>query len=398
MQVHMAFDGRTSVSAQAGDRIPALDLLRLVAVLGVIAFHYGFRGPPELRGGAALPELAWFARYGYLGVPVFFVISGFVIAFTANGRTAAGFAIARIARIYPGFIFCMTLTSFSILAFGVSHFETSFVQWAANLFIAAPALNQPYTDSAYWSLVVEVTFYAWVISLMTAGLFPRRIDAIVLVWLSISMLNELTIDSRLIERIILSEDSGFFAAGLLIYELYRGRRNTALQWLLALSIATAVFQAVHNLGRLRDDTGAIFDGWIVAIVCIVSILVVIRATRIRQLPLPAGVIIGAGGLTYPLYLLHQKIGYVALYWIGPVAHPAVLVSAIVIAIMLLSWAMWRYVEKPCQRLTKQVLTDIAASFGQTVRSRAVPAQDGLLRGRVARDFQATAEQRRAPMG
>ena len=45
---------------------------------------------------------------------------------------------------------------------------------------------------------------------------------------------------------------------------------------------------------------------------------------IRHLPLPKNVVIAVGGMTYPLYLLHQKIGYDAFYRIGPVAHPAAL--------------------------------------------------------------------------
>src|SRR4051794_37888110 len=89
------------------ERVPALDLLRLVAVLGVVAFHYGFRGPTE-HGvtHVAIPELAAFGRYGFLGVSVFLVISGFVIAYGSG----PGFAIARFARIYPTFMVCMTLT------------------------------------------------------------------------------------------------------------------------------------------------------------------------------------------------------------------------------------------------------------------------------------------------
>src|SRR3954469_8577552 len=95
----------------APGRVPALDLLRLVAVLGVMAFHYGFRGPTAQDvTHVALPELAAFGRYGFLGVSVFFVISGFVISYSAEGRTGPGFAIARAARIYPTYLLCMTLT------------------------------------------------------------------------------------------------------------------------------------------------------------------------------------------------------------------------------------------------------------------------------------------------
>src|SRR6185295_17219947 len=98
----------------------------------------------------ALPWLTPVAKYGFLGVPVFFVISGFVIAYSAEGRTATGFAIARFARIYPGFLFCMTLTFFALVVFGAPRFSTSFWQWTANLAIAAPQFGQRYMDSAYW--------------------------------------------------------------------------------------------------------------------------------------------------------------------------------------------------------------------------------------------------------
>src|SRR3954447_6724627 len=92
-------------------RVPALDLLRLVAVLGVAGYHFGFQGP---TGMVAVPDVAAVARYGFMGVPAFFVISGFVIAYSAAGRTGTGFAIARFARIYPTFLFCMTLTFLAV--------------------------------------------------------------------------------------------------------------------------------------------------------------------------------------------------------------------------------------------------------------------------------------------
>jgi peptidoglycan/LPS O-acetylase OafA/YrhL len=357
-------------------RVQAPDLLRLVAVIGVILFHYGFRGPTAQNVvQVALPELSPFARYGFLGVPVFFIISGFFIAYSAEGRSAPGFAIARVARIYPAFVFCMTLTFLSMLAFGSGHFETSFTQWIANLFAAAPALHQPYMDSAYWSLFEEITFYAWVTILMAAGLFQRSIDIIVLVWLFISLANELTIDAAAIEKVFLADHSGFFATGLLIYELYRGRRDALFQCLLALSVATAVFQAVHNLGGLRSLTGAAFDGWIVAAICLVDIIVIIWATRIQRVPLPAGTVIAIGGLTYPLYLLHQQIGYVEFNWIGAGTRPTVLFAVILSAIALLSWVTWRYVEQPGRRLTKELLTTLAARIGWAAKPNLVQSQN-----------------------
>jgi peptidoglycan/LPS O-acetylase OafA/YrhL len=118
---------------QAPSRVQALDLLRLGAVAAVVFYHYGFWGPsshdvPQV----ALPWMASFAQYGFLGVPVFFIISGFVIAYSAEGRTATGFAIARFSRIYPTFLFCMTLTFLAILTLGSPHFDTTFAQWCAN--------------------------------------------------------------------------------------------------------------------------------------------------------------------------------------------------------------------------------------------------------------------------
>jgi peptidoglycan/LPS O-acetylase OafA/YrhL len=347
-------------------RVQALDLLRLVAVLGVVLFHYGFRGPTaDDTTHVALPGLTSFARYGFLGVPIFFVISGFVIAYSAEGRTAISFAIARFARIYPGFVFCMTLTFIMLLAFGAPQFETGFAQWAANLIIAAPALRQPYMDSAYWSLIYELTFYAWITILLAAGLFRRRIDLISLVWLCISLLNELVLDSVAIRKIFITDASGFFATGLLIYELHLGRRDAVLQSLLAAAIACAVFQSIHNLAWLRDHTGALFDDWIVATICLASIVMIIWATRIRHLPLSGRVVFAIGGVTYPLYLLHQYIGYVALQRIGPVANPAILVALVLVSIGVLSWATWRYVERPSQRFTKQSLTRFATRFLKT---------------------------------
>lgn len=84
-----------------GARVGVLDELRLLAALAVVLFHFGFRGRTLEVTEMSLTAWEWLLKYGYLGVQMFFVISGFVIAYSAEGRTPIQFGIARFARIYP---------------------------------------------------------------------------------------------------------------------------------------------------------------------------------------------------------------------------------------------------------------------------------------------------------
>lgn len=361
------FVPETSVRPEPA-RVAGLDLLRLAAVGAVILYHYGFWGPashgvPQV----ALPQLAHVAQYGFLGVPVFFAISGFVIAYSAEGRTPAGFAIARVSRIYPTFVFCMTLTCAATLMFGSPHFAVTTVQWLANLLIAAPALGQPYVDTSYWSLVIEVVFYAWVTAFMALGIFPRRIDVIILAWLGLTFVNELTIDAPIAEKLLIADDSGFFAVGLLIYEFHRGRRDPRLYALLALATGTAVFQAVHKLERLGVHTGGSFDARIVALLCVVSLAAVLLLTRVRTVPLPAAVIAAAGGLTYPLYLLHMQMGYVVFTAIAPAHHIALWTAAIIAGAFALAFVIWRLVDRPAHCWTQRALSRLGTKWGWSLQ-------------------------------
>lgn len=356
-------------------RVPLLDLLRLAAVGAVILYHYGFWGPTS-HGAmqVALPALSGVAQYGFLGVPVFFAISGFVIAYSAEGRNAVGFGIARFSRIYPTFVVCMTLTFAVTALFGAGIFEVSLKQWFANLFIGATLLGQPYVDSAYWSLVIEVVFYAWIAAFIALGWFPRRIDTIILVWLAITLANELTIDAPIFEKIFIADDSGFFVVGLLIYQHYRGRRDAKLWALSALALGTAVFQAIHKLERLGAHPQGAYDPKVVAVLCVVSLAVVFLATRIKRVPLPAKLLLAAGGITYPLYLLHMQLGYVALAAAAPHQYAVLPVVSVIALAVVLAWVVWRFVEPILHRSVKVKLTEFAERRGWSPSKASVTIQ------------------------
>ena len=118
----------------------ALDLLRLVAALAVVFFHFGFRmGATGEGGGVGFPELAPYVVFGAMGVAAFFAISGYVISASADWRDAISFAVARFARLWPAFVACATI-SFAVLAsFGAPAFQPTIAQWLAN-FVMMPQL------------------------------------------------------------------------------------------------------------------------------------------------------------------------------------------------------------------------------------------------------------------
>lgn len=300
---------------------------------------------------------------------MFFTISGFVIAYSAEGRTSIGFAIARFSRIYPTFVFCMTLTFVTLVLLGPPHFKVTFAQWIANLFIFAPALGQSYVDTSYWSLVIEIIFYAWVAAFLALGLFPQRIDFIILIWLGITFANELTIDAPIVEKIFMTDDSGFFAVGLLIYQYFRGRRDAPLYGMLALSVGTAIFQAIHKLDRLSVHTGGTFDRRVVIAICITSLVAIFVATQMRRVPLPTGLVLAIGGITYPLYLLHMQLGYAIFKMAAPTRDVEISTAAIIGGTIVLAWGTWRFFERPAHRWTKDAMTDLTTRFGLSSTSK-----------------------------
>jgi peptidoglycan/LPS O-acetylase OafA/YrhL len=86
-------------------RFPILDLARFVAALLVVFFHWCFLfniADPAVQYKPWL-ELEPYARYGYLGVNLFFLISGFLIVQSAYLKTPGHFLRARVTRLYPAY-------------------------------------------------------------------------------------------------------------------------------------------------------------------------------------------------------------------------------------------------------------------------------------------------------
>lgn len=123
---------------------------------------------------------------------------------------------------------------------------------------------------------------------------------------------------------------------------------------------------MHKLERLGAHPDSTFDPKVVAAICVVSLVVIFMATRIKRVPLPAKFVLAAGGITYPLYLLHMQIGYAIFTVTSPHTHTAMAVATIVAGICILAWAIWRFAEPGMHRFVKSKLMECAVRFGWSV--------------------------------
>src|SRR5689334_12900580 len=95
-----------------------------------MSFHFGYYGwasQVSTRGAmwahaTAFPELLPMTWFGWVGVQIFFVISGFVIANSANAVSPIAFARSRVLRLYPAVWLCAPVT---LMAWWVAGGETT---------------------------------------------------------------------------------------------------------------------------------------------------------------------------------------------------------------------------------------------------------------------------------
>ncbi len=149
-------------------QLKALTGLRFVAAMHVVLYHCG---------GPMLVGFPWWIRNlassGYVGVSLFFVLSGFILTYTYLGHDrerrfdVRSFWAARFARIYPVYLLGFALAApYTIRAALAAHHGSKAFGWLAAYAVAALSLTQawsPYTAIAWntpaWSLSVEAFFY-----------------------------------------------------------------------------------------------------------------------------------------------------------------------------------------------------------------------------------------------
>ncbi len=337
-------------------------------MLPVVLFHAGVAG----FGG------------GYVGVDVFFVISGYLIAGILladleRGRYSIGrFYERRIRRIFPALsiVVAATLAAGAVLltpvtlvdvsksALAVGAFASNFFFWKSVDYFADAHAVQPLLHT--WSLAVEEQFYI-VFPPFLAFLFRRR-SPIVPILAALALVS-------------------FVGAAWLVHVKPTGTFylpfTRAWELLAGVLIAAGAFPRGASL-RARNAAGAaglalvllpvflytsktVFPG-LTALPPVLGAALIIwsgegEPTRVARL-LALKPLVWIGLISYSLYLWHVPIFSYAAYLYGGAMPPAAAVAAIV-ATCLFAWASYRWIETPFRagagfRVKRPVVAGVAA--------------------------------------
>ena len=331
---------------------PEIDGLRAVAVLPVILFHAGLE---QVSGG-------------YVGVDVFFVISGFLITgilareMQSGTFSLVGFYERRARRILPALFAMLTVSAvvavlillpYELAQFGrglvaVLLFGSNILFWRESGYFAPASEENPLLHT--WSLAVEEQYYIlfplvlW--ALWRAGMRP------VMIILGALALGSLVLAEVLSTRMMPS--ANFYLLPTRAWELLAGSLAALYLinspppkgWLAEMLGIVGLGAIMFSI--LTYDASTPFPSlWALAPVLgtVAIILAASPATLVGRL-LCLAPCVGIGLISYSAYLWHQPLFAFARV-LAPSGHPPqVTMMGLAALSLVLGWLSWRFVERP----------------------------------------------------
>ena len=341
-------------------RIAALDGMRALAILMVLAFHYTVRWAPPHDPAGHFPQGAAFSGismldYGWMGVELFFVISGFVILMTLERcDSIVDFARRRVARLWPALIVGALVTTAVVNALGPPDWHVGAIDLAESLTLIEPSLfgrfgagwGGHWVDGVYWSLAVEIHFYAVaaIVYLVSRKHFFRNFVAIELLVIAIRMVVMPTLHIGMLQ--FLSPDyAPYFLLGAAGYGIWSGtnERRIAQAGMVIASLTLAVW-SIRGIG---PTAGHFWPVCLAINASIVALFALFLAGSPLMRLFAAQPLVALGQASYSLYLLHQYIGITLMLRALALGVPfAVALPLVTALLVVLALAMFRLVEQP----------------------------------------------------
>jgi peptidoglycan/LPS O-acetylase OafA/YrhL len=294
-----------------------LDALRGLAILAVLFLHLSEHG--RNSGDELVHRWIWpVLSHGYLGVQLFFVISGYCIVAAVYGmrgkeRPIPQFLLRRVRRIFPPYWWSILLVA--MLGFGtmmmakktwIDVFSMSCGDWLANVLLLQEPLQTPDLNMVYWSLSIEMQFYI----LMSFCLLSSDLAEFYLVVISIACAMLLSLQ-RAIPGTVLAYWPEFACGIAAFYWITAEYRWRGTPWLIAASAAvTAGVVWAQTNGAITEGETGHFSLPIKLTFCMVVGVVLICTYRfdaaISRLRI-SRIFAWLGTISYSLYLIHVPV-------------------------------------------------------------------------------------------
>ncbi|KMT52509.1 acyltransferase family protein [Pseudomonas fildesensis] len=337
--------------------------LRAVAVLAVMIFHANSSWMPA----------------GFIGVDIFFVISGYIISFilVKEGKSLSWrqFYWARVKRIVPAYLMMLSvvcvISAVLLTPTDFSFFKSSLrsaLLFVSNQYYAgfgdyfAPGAHElPLLHT--WSLAIEMQFYLFLPIIIYW--VPRRflvplLGFLCVVFFAYAEMRLGAADNQRHVYFSLLARVPEFLMGTLIAVSGVGR-----SWSSRLSFIAGLVGATLLGLSLAFVNEKAFPGFYSIFPCFAAGLIIASRTGVvsKVLALPFFVTLGA--LSYSLYLWHWPVLAFMRYYLGLDKLPAVWVCSFVILTFVLSWASYRWVEVPLRgggvRLARWVVLAVTSA-------------------------------------
>ncbi len=371
---------RTAVKTE----VLGVDLLRFCAAALVVLYHLGywdFWGEQTLltRLGSSdiADRLAPVSHFGWIGVELFFVISGFIIPYSAERASPFAFFRSRFLRLMPAVWIAATLALPEALVEGTPHAQI--VRLYVRSVLMLP--RQPWINGVMWTLPIEIAFYGIVFLLLLAGQFRRVVLAASIIgsyssvyWIlhgcapyfghaPLAARLDAIINSSLV-TLTLMRHGCFFALGVFLWRSLVKRSYGPYLLLVPVLLSACIFE----IGR-ENATLALYTHIDQAVIipvgawlgCIGLMALSIRSNDLlmRKWGDFAGYARWLGLLTYPLYLLHQPIALFVIHVASQlhVRPPLAWLAGVAAAVGTAAWVTSR-AEPWVKKLTREALDKV----------------------------------------
>lgn len=340
-------------------RLTQIDGLRAIAALGVVAFHYTTRFDQLFLHVA--PTHVEFP-YGYLGVNLFFAISGFVIFMTLDRiRAPLDFVVSRFTRLFPSYWAAVVITWLLVSAVGLPAYEVSWKSALFNLTMLQAFFSVPDVDGVYWSLQIELLFYIWMLALWVTGALRFSIS-VCAGWLSVAILA--TMAERVfnvrapyaVTYFLLLDWIPWFAMGMIVF----------------LTLKEKTFKTKHAAVLLLAWLAIATKSQVPALIAApLTFALLYGASRSRLRLLAWRPLVFFGVISYPLYLVHEKIGWlIILKGEAFLPWPWLSIALAFICSVSLAIMLHKFVEGPSSKTIRALYKNSRASISARNFNRA----------------------------